>query len=54
MALGFVGVTCEDTLIEALDWRERRPIAEHNIQEFKAIHVPSEHDKTQSEWRREH
>jgi len=32
--------------LKVSDLRLRRPIAEHHVQEFKALHVPAEHDQT--------
>ena len=41
-------------LIEHLRRRERGPVTENHIEEFKALDMSSEHDEADGQWRRQH
>lgn len=44
MVLRLVRVAGQDALVEALDGRQRRPVAEQHVEELQAVHVAPEHD----------
>ena len=51
---GFGGIAGEHALVEDFRRRQRRPVAEHDVEEFQPLDMASEHDEAHGQRRREH
>lgn len=54
MVLSLVGISCQDSLIEALDRGQRWPITKQNVKKFKPVHVSAKNDQAQCQRHRKH
>ena len=53
VVLHLVRVAGEHALVEALDRRQRRPVAQQHVEELQPLHVPAQHHQAEGQRRRQ-